>query len=102
MNIRKATPGDATAIAAIILPIIREAATYALDPDLSEAEALAYWMAPDKETFVAEQDGVVLGTYYMRPNQAGGGRHVCNCGYMTHAEARGRGVARRMCEHSLV
>jgi ribosomal protein S18 acetylase RimI-like enzyme len=37
----------------------------------------------------------------MRPNQAGGGRHVCNCGYMTHASATGRGVARRMCEHSL-
>ena len=58
-------------------------------------------MGHDKETFVAEQDGVVLGTYYMRPNQAGGGRHVCNCGYMTDAAAPGRGIARRMCEHSL-
>jgi hypothetical protein len=60
MNIRKATPGDATAIAAIIVPIIREAATYALDPDMSESEALAYWMGRDKETFVAEEEGVVL------------------------------------------
>jgi ribosomal protein S18 acetylase RimI-like enzyme len=101
MNIRKATEADATAVAAIIVPIIREGATYTLDPEMSEAEALAYWMGHDKETFVAEQDGVVLGTYYMRPNQAGGGRHVCNCGYMTNAAARGRGIARRMCEHSL-
>jgi len=85
MNIRRATPSDATAIAAIIVPIIREGTTYTLDPDMSELEALAYWMGHDKETFVAEQDGVVLGTYYMRPNQAGGGRHVCNCGYMTDA-----------------
>jgi ribosomal protein S18 acetylase RimI-like enzyme len=37
----------------------------------------------------------------MRPNQAGGGRHVCNCGYMTAAAATGRGIARLMCEHSL-
>jgi ribosomal protein S18 acetylase RimI-like enzyme len=101
MHIRKAEAGDAAAIAAIILPVIREGATYTLDPDLSEAEALAYWMGPEKETFVAEDNGVVLGTYYMRPNQAGGGRHVCNCGYMTHAAATGRGIARRMCEHSL-
>jgi ribosomal protein S18 acetylase RimI-like enzyme len=101
MNIRQATSSDAAAIAAIIVPIIREGATYALDPDLSESETLAYWLGPDKETFVAEQDGVVLGTYYMRPNQAGGGRHVCNCGYMTDAGATGRGIARRMCEHSL-
>jgi ribosomal protein S18 acetylase RimI-like enzyme len=101
MYVREAKPSDALSIAGIILPIIREAATYPLDPDMSETAATAYWMGDDKETFVAEEDGVVLGTYYMRPNQAGGGRHVCNCGYMTHAAASGRGVARRMCEHSL-
>ncbi len=101
LDIRKATSHDAGAIAAIILPVIREGATYALEPSLTEAEALAYWMAPEKETFVAEQEGVIVGTYYMRPNQAGGGRHVCNCGYMTSATATGRGIARRMCEHSL-
>ena len=42
MNIRRATPSDATAIAAIIVPIIREGTTYPLDPDMSELEALAY------------------------------------------------------------
>ena len=68
---------------------------------MSEAEALAYWLAPDKDTFVAEENGVILGTYYLRPNHAGGGNHVCNCGYMTAANATGRGIARLMCEHSL-
>lgn len=101
LHIRKAEPRDAGAIAAIILPVIREGATYAVDPNIGEAEALSYWMAPEKETFVAEQEGVVLGTYYMRPNQAGGGAHVCNCGYITSTAATGRGIARRMCEHSL-
>src|SRR5512146_3063256 len=100
-RIRKAESRDAAAIGAIIVPTIREGSTYALDRELSEADALAYWMAPDKETFIAEEEGVVLGTYFMRPNQAGGGRHICNCGYMTKAEAAGRGVARRMCQHSL-
>ena len=37
----------------------------------------------------------------MRANQAGGGAHVANCGYMTLASAQRRGIARRMCEHSL-
>lgn len=101
LNIRRAESRDLGSIAAIILPVIREGATYALDPGLSEDEALSYWTSPDKETFVAEQEGVILGTYYMRPNQAGGGDHVCNCGYMTSAAATGRGIARRMCEHSL-
>lgn len=101
MQIRRAQATDTVAIVEIILPIIREGTTYSLDSDMGEAEALAYWMGPDKETFVAEEDGVILGTYYMRPNQAGGGRHVCNCGYMTRAAATGRGVARSMCQHSL-
>lgn len=101
MNIRPATPADAPAIWAILAPTIRAGETYTLDRDMSEAQALAYWLGPDKETFVAEDGGAVVGTYYLRPNQAGGGRHVCNCGYMTALGATGRGVARQMCAHSL-
>jgi len=81
--------------------VIRAGDTYALDPAMSEEAALAYWCGPDQETFVAEEAGEVLGTYYLRINQAGGGDHVCNCGYMVRADAGGRGVARRMAEHSL-
>jgi ribosomal protein S18 acetylase RimI-like enzyme len=68
---------------------------------MNRADALAYWTAADRETFVAEDDGRIVGTYYLRPNQAGGGAHVANCGYVTAAEATGRGIARRMCEHSM-
>lgn len=102
MLIRIATSSDQKAISDIILPVIREGTTYALEPGMSEADALAYWMGADKETFVAEDDGQILGTYYLRANQAGGGRHVCNCGYMTSIHAAGRGIARRMCEHSII
>ena len=68
---------------------------------MTEADALAYWLGDDRKTFVAEENGVVVGSYYIRANQAGGGKHICNCGYMTSAAATGRGVARAMCEHSL-
>jgi ribosomal protein S18 acetylase RimI-like enzyme len=101
MLIRPARPQDAVAVWSIIGPTIRAGETYTLDRDMSEDAALAYWMEADKETFVAEEAGIIRGTYYMRANQAGGGNHVCNCGYMTGANATGRGVARRMCEHSL-
>ena len=101
MLIRPATAADAPAIWSIIGPTIRAGETYTLDPAMSEADALAYWLGADKETFVAEEDGAILGTYYLRANQAGGGAHVANCGYMTAAAAAGRGVARAMCRHSL-
>jgi ribosomal protein S18 acetylase RimI-like enzyme len=101
MEIRRTQPSDASAIAEIVIPIFREGSTYTIDPDISEADALAYWLSTEKETFVAEDGGVIVGTYYMRANQAGGGRHVCNCGYVTKATATGRGIARAMCLHSL-
>jgi ribosomal protein S18 acetylase RimI-like enzyme len=101
MLIRPANSRDAPAIWSIIEPVIRAGETYTFDRTMSEEDALAYWLGSDKETFVAEEEGVILGTYYMRANQAGGGRHVCNCGFMTDASAGGRGVARRMGEHAL-
>ncbi|MBX9843842.1 MAG: GNAT family N-acetyltransferase [Xanthobacteraceae bacterium] len=101
MLIRPATPNDQTAIWRIIKQVIRSGETYTLPRDMSEACAIAYWCGPDRETFVAEEGGEIVGTYYIRANQHGGGAHVCNCGYITAPGQTGKGVARRMCEHSL-
>jgi L-amino acid N-acyltransferase YncA len=99
--IRPAQPEDHDAIWRILEPVICAGETYPLPRDMSQAEAIAYWIRPDRETFVAEEDGRLLGTYYLRANQLGGGAHVANCGYITACGATGRGVGRQMCEHSL-
>lgn len=99
--IRRATAADRNAIWAIIGPTIRAGETYALDRDMSEQAALGYWLAPDRTAFVAEDQGGIVGTYFLRANNAGGGRHVCNCAYITDGAETGRGIARRMLEHSL-
>jgi ribosomal protein S18 acetylase RimI-like enzyme len=101
MQVRPAQAHDDDAIWAIIGPTIRAGETYALHREMSRADALSYWKSPGHEVFVAEHAGEVLGTYYMRANQQGGGSHVANCGYMTAQEAGGQGVARAMCAHSL-
>ena len=102
MHIREAAPRDKNAILAIVEPILRAGDTYAIDPNLTRDQIADYWLGADKTTLVAEQDGQILGTYYIRTNQAGGGAHVCNCGYMVAPNARGQGLARKMCEDSLV
>lgn len=101
MLIRPAQREDDDAIWRILEPVIRAGETYALPRDMMRADALAYWTGPDRETFVAEENGRIAGTYYLRANQQGGGAHVANCGYVTAEDATGKGVARRMCEHSL-
>src|SRR5206468_1835603 len=99
-SIRSATMADADAIWRILEPVFRAGETYTVPADIGQAEALAYWFAGGNQVFVAEENGEIVGTYYLRSNQRGGGSHVCNCGYATAAHATGRGVARAMCLHS--
>ena len=99
--IRAASAADRAAIWAILEPIIRDGETYALPRDMGEADAIAYWTGPSRQVFVAEADGVVVGTYFLRGNQLGGGDHVANAAYATDPAQRGRGIARKLAEHSL-
>jgi ribosomal protein S18 acetylase RimI-like enzyme len=99
--IRPATDTDANAIWAIMEPIIRAGETYTLPRDMDQEAALAYWLCPEREVFVAEDHAEIVGTYFLQANQKGGGAHVANCGYMTAGPAMGRGVAHAMCAHSL-
>jgi L-amino acid N-acyltransferase YncA len=101
MLIRPAAHGDANAIWTIMEPIIRAGETYCLPRDMDKDKALTYWLSPEREVFVAEDNGGIVGTYCLQANQKGGGAHVANCGYMTAISATGRGVARAMCAHSL-
>ncbi|MEI9980732.1 MAG: GNAT family N-acetyltransferase [Edaphobacter sp.] len=101
LMIRPAEERDSGPIWSILEPVIRAGETYTLPRDLSREDAIAYWFSDGHEVFIAEEEGTVLGTYYLRANQRGGGSHVANCGYMTSQAAMGRGVARMMCEDSL-
>lgn len=101
MIIRPANSEDAEPIWRILEPVIRAGETYPLPRDMSRDAALAYWLAPHHAVFVAVEAGAIAGTYYLRANNAGGGAHVANCGYMVAGGATGRGVARAMCAHSL-
>jgi ribosomal protein S18 acetylase RimI-like enzyme len=101
MLIRPATDADKDTIWNVIEPIIRAGETYTLPRNMDKEGALAYWFSADREVFVAEDGGEIVGTYCLQANQKGGGAHVANCGYMTAVSATGRGVARAMCAHSL-
>jgi len=101
MSVRLATVKDRDTIWAILEPMIGAGETYTLPRDMGREEALAYWFSAEKETFVWEEGGRILGTYFLKANQQGGGAHVANCGYVTSFAAQGRGIARAMCLHSL-
>lgn len=99
--IRQAQPSDYDAIWQIFAPIAQAGQTYAFRRDINQQQALDAWVHGPEHCYVAEMDGQILGTYYLKTNQQGPGCHVCNCGYMVSEKARGMGVATLMCQHSL-
>src|SRR5207245_11066214 len=113
MKIRPATEADHDAIWNIFRRIVAAADTYALDPNMSRQNAFAYWFAPATHTYVAEVDAkfrreaifslaastpspitdaspVIVGTYILRPNQAGGGSHVASAACMVSPSTDGQ------------
>jgi len=101
LQIRSAVPADRPAIWRILEPVFAAGETYTVPRDWTQEQGLDYWFHDAHQVFVAEDAGDIVGTYFLQANQAGGGSHVANCGYVTAPSATGRGVARAMCLDSL-
>lgn len=94
-------PEDWSAAWKIMQPVFATGDTCAYAPDITEAEAFAAWIKVPEATFVAQDDhGSLVGIYYLKANQPGLGSHVANAGYVVSKQARNRGVAAQLCEHS--
>jgi ribosomal protein S18 acetylase RimI-like enzyme len=101
LKIRPATRKDRTGIWEIFHAVVAAGDTYTFDPKISRKDALRYWMQAGTDTYVAEEERRIVGTYILRANQAGAGSHVANAAFMVAPNARGLGVGRAMAEHCL-
>jgi ribosomal protein S18 acetylase RimI-like enzyme len=101
LEIRTANDQDWDKIWPIVHEVFKGGDTYPYSPETSKEDAHNIWLKTPAATYVAQQSGRIVGTYYIKPNQPGLGSHVCNAGYMVSAAARGQGIGRRMCAHSL-
>lgn len=101
ITLRPVNDADHPALWSMLEPVFRAGDTYAIDPGISRADALHWWCGGAHRAYLAEDGARALGSYYLCPNQGGGGAHVCNCGFVTAPDAQGRGVARTMLAHAL-
>lgn len=101
MTIRLAVEADWPAIWELFRRVCAAGDAFAYDEETTEDTARKLWFDPPATPYVVEEQGVFLGTYYVRPNQPGRGSHVANGGYMVAESARGRGLAEAMCRHSV-
>ena len=99
-QIREVLNQDFDQIWKFFQPIVVKGETYPYPRNTSKEEAFRLWIKEAQKTYVCVENNEILATYYLKQNQVGQGSHVCNCGYMVSAEARGKGLGTLMCEHS--
>jgi L-amino acid N-acyltransferase YncA len=102
VSIRPATADDWPQIWPIFQEIVEAGETYAYPADLTSEQARALWLErPPSSTVVLEEAGRILGSAKMGPNRPGRGGHVGTASFMVDADTRGRGVGRRLAEHTV-
>lgn len=101
IEIREATSTDHDQIWGIIHQVISAGDTYVFAPDSSREKMLDYWCGPDRHTYVATRNGMVVGTFVIKDNQPDLGSHIANGSYMTLATVAGQGVGKAMGAYSI-
>lgn len=101
MIIRKYTDNDIDQIWEIFSKVIKNGDSFVFDPNTPREDLKKHWIADYMETFVLEENNIILGSYFIKPNQVDLGSHIANCGYMTNPEERGKGIGGKLCEHSI-
>ncbi len=101
VKIRRAGDADFDGIWEIFKEVVDAGETYPQTSDIGREEAYRLLLADPTATYVAVDQGRVVGMYYLEPNQPGRGAHVGHAGYAVARDARGRGVGRALGRHSL-
>jgi len=101
MNIRRADKSDFNAMWPIFQAVVASGSTYNFAPDTDHLIAFEYWFNEGATSYVAEDDGVVLGMYKVLANQRDQGAHVANAAFMVDPKCSGRGIGKLMGLHCL-
>jgi L-amino acid N-acyltransferase YncA len=101
VTIRPATTIDLDAMWSIFHAVVATGTSYAFAADTCRDDGLAYFIGPGIASWVAEDQGRVVGMYKLIPNRRDLGSHVGNASFMVDPRHAGRGVGKAMGLHCL-
>ena len=100
MHIRRATEADLEQMWAIFRAVVTPGDTLPFPEETDRDTFRSQWLG-GQMTFVAADDGRVVGMYQLGANHSGRGSHVANATYLVAPAEQGKGVGRALVEHSL-
>lgn len=101
MQIRSARESDFEAMWPIFKAVVATGDTYNFAPDTDKETAFSYWFNQQTATYVAEDQGTVVGMYKLIACQRDQGSHVANASFMVDPNSGGRGVGKALGMHCL-
>lgn len=101
MIIRRAVETDFGAMWPIFQKVVAPGVSYVFAADTSYEDAYAYWFASGVTSYVAEDDGQIVGMYKLIANQRDLGSHVANASFMVDPDCSGKGAGKLMGQHCL-
>ncbi|MGI4850267.1 MAG: GNAT family N-acetyltransferase [Janthinobacterium lividum] len=102
MLIRRALETDFPAMWPIFQQVIEDESTYVFAASTSAADAHDYWFAPGVTSWVAEDEGLVVGMYKLVQNQRDLDAHVANASFMVSPRCSGKGLGQMLGRHCLL
>lgn len=101
MQIRPANESDFDAMLPIFRAVTAPGDTYAYAPDVPAEDLHADWFGPGVKTYVAEEEGRIVGMCKVLANRRDLGSHVANASFMVDPAAHDRGFGKAMGLHCL-
>jgi L-amino acid N-acyltransferase YncA len=100
-TIRPARDDDWNQMFAIFQAVVSTGTTYVFAPETRSEDVRSYWLTRGTSTWVADDDGRILGMYRLAANQRDLGSHVANASFMVDPQAQGRRVGETLAQHCL-
>jgi L-amino acid N-acyltransferase YncA len=101
MEIRSARETDFEPMWSIFKKVIEPGTTYVFAANTSRDDAFEYWFGKGVTSFVAEDQGHVVGMYKIVANQRDLGSHVANASFMVDPSCHGKGLGQALGRHCL-
>jgi L-amino acid N-acyltransferase YncA len=99
--VREATADDHRALLDLFNRTVAATGGYPQEVPIDADAFAAYWLAGKAAVVVAEADGELVGSYFVKANHPGRAAHIANAGYLVGADQQGRGIGRALVAHSL-